>query len=350
MTRHVIRRLLQGIPTLFGATILVYFIFSLTPGGPAELLTFGLEVNDGRNPIRDQIIERWGLDDPWYVQYVTWLIGNDWQTWKNEYDENGELIHREVSYGILRGDFGDSIQKRSPVADLIWQRLPATLELGVATLIVGLLVGVPLGLMAAVWHRTLFDSSTRVLAVVFNSIPSFWFGLILLMIFAFGLGWMPSGSRCDKIKYSRTPCGQVPITERLNYLVMPTIVLALAPIAGYSRYMRTSMLDTVNSDYVRTARAKGLPQRSVWFQHAARNALIPLATFLGPALVGVLSGSVITEQIFSWPGLGQLYIEAISARDYPVVMAAVFIGVILTILAYIISDILYATFDPRIRF
>jgi len=174
---------------------------------------------------------------------------------------------------------------------------------------------------------------------------SFFF--LLLLLFAFTLDLLPSGGRCVR---SRTPCDEIPIWNRLEFMILPVIVLSLGGIAGWSRYMRTSMLETINSDYVRTARSKGLTQRTVWMRHAARNALIPLATFLGPAFVGVIGGSVVTEQVFSWPGLGQTLIQAVTANDYPVVMASVVISAVLTVIAYILSDILYAIFDPRIRF
>mgnify|MGYP006271173025 CR=1 FL=1 len=267
-------------------------------------------------------------------------------------DGDGERIINErfVSYGILRGDFGDSIQKKQPAMSLIWDKLPATVELGVASLIVSVMIGIPIGIFAAIWRGSTFDNVTRIVAVLGNAIPNFWFGLILLLVFSFTLEWLPTGNRCDKQQYSRTPCGEVPITQRLDHMILPTIVLSYGGIAGYSRFMRTSMLDTISSDYIRTARAKGLPNRAVWFKHAARNSLIPIATFLGPALVGVINGAAITEAIFTWPGLGRLFVESITARDYPIVMASVFIGSVLTIVAYIISDILYALFDPRIRF
>jgi peptide/nickel transport system permease protein len=186
------------------------------------------------------------------------------------------------------------------------------------------------------------------MAVVGSAVPSFWFGLLLLSFFGLTLGikWA-RGDRCDLDANLR---GCPPIYMRLEYLIMPTIVLSYGGIAGYSRYMRTAMLDTINSDYIRTARAKGLTTRSVWFKHAARNALIPLATFLGPALVGVLGGAAISEQIFSWPGLGKFLLDAVSGRDYPVVMASVLFGAVLTVIAFLISDIAYAIFDPRIRF
>jgi peptide/nickel transport system permease protein len=158
------------------------------------------------------------------------------------------------------------------------------------------------------------------------------------------------GGRCDSRASSRTGCGAIPIYARLEYLILPTIMLASGFVAGYSRFMRTSMLDTITSDYIRTARAKGLPNRTVWFRHAARNALIPIATFLGPSIVGVLSGAAITEAIFTWPGIGRLLLDSISAQDYPVVMASVLIAALSIVIAFIISDILYAIVDPRIRF
>lgn len=346
MARHIIRRLIQSIPTFFGITLLSYMIMAAAPGGPAKLITFQTSTPESQNSdATRREIERLGLNDPWPVQYLAWLAGNDWMWWKGPVEERDP---RAVRYGILRGDFGNSFFKKRPTMDMIGERLPASFELGVSSLIVALVLGVPLGILSAIWRGSPFDNGTRVMAVVGNAIPNFWFGLILLLIFGSWLGWLPMGDRCDPLKYSRTPCP--PVHQRLEHLILPTIVLAYGGVAGYSRYMRTAMLDTINSDYVRTARAKGLPPRAVWFRHAARNALIPLATFLGPALVGVIGGAAITESIFTWPGLGRLFLESISARDYPVIMASVVIGSILTVIAYIISDILYAVFDPRIRF
>ena len=189
------------------------------------------------------------------------------------------------------------------------------------------------------------------LAVIGQAIPGFWLGLILILIFGvvLDLKWA-RGDRCDITQFRRTPCGEVPITLRYQYLILPTVVLSLGSIAFYSRFVRTSMLDTINSDYIRTARAKGLPDSAVWFKHGARNAMIPVATFMGPAIVGILSGAPITESIFNWPGLGLLYIDAINQRDYPIIMASIMIASLLTVIAFILSDILYAVFDPRIRF
>jgi peptide/nickel transport system permease protein len=284
------------------------------------------------------------------MQYLIWLTGNDWMWWKNlDYDDDGQIDSDIIRYGVLRGDFGRSIKYKRPTMDLIGERIPATLELGVAALVVSLTLGVPIGILAAIWRGGFFDNFTRIAAVVGSAVPIFWLGLMLLMFIGVGLDqrWA-RGNQCDKTVYSRQPCPAIFL--RLEYLLLPTLVLAYGGVAGYSRYMRTAMLDTINSDYVRTARAKGLPPRTVWFRHAARNAMIPLATFLGPALVGVLGGAAITESIFSWPGLGRLLVEAVSGRDYPLVMASVVIGAVLTIVAFIISDLTYAIVDPRIRF
>ncbi len=347
MTRHIIRRLIQSIPTLLGVTILSYLLMSAAPGDPIRQMTFG---DPNMTPQqKEALADLYGLNDPWFIQYMVWISGNDWMWWKYEGGTyQGEFTEVNMRYGILRGDFGTSIQKRLPVLDLVKIRLPATMELGFATFMVSIFVGIPVGIGAAVWHGKFFDSASRILAVVGQSIPDFWAAMLLFLILGISLNisWA-RGGRCVR---SRVPCGQIPITERLQFMILPTLVLSFGGVAGYSRFMRTSMLDTINSDYIRTARAKGLQDRTVWVKHGARNALIPIATFLGPAVVGILGGAVVIERIFSWPGLGQLFLEAVSQRDYPVVMASVIIGATLTVIAYIISDVLYAVFDPRIRF
>lgn len=351
MSRHIIRRLIQAVPTLFGITIVTYFLMSIAPGNPLSAMIF--DNPKMTNVERDRIAARYGLDVPWYEQYITWLFGNDWQWWHEDIiDEAGEVVvHRPVRYGIFRGDWGTAIQSRQPVFNLIKPRLLASIELGLSTFLVGTLLGIPIGIGAAVWRGGFFDNFTRIVAVLGQAIPNFWFGLLIVLIVGVSMDvrWA-RGDRCDKRVYRRVPCDSVPIHQRMAYLIMPTIVGAYGGVAGYSRFMRTSMLDTINSDYVRTARAKGLPTHTVWFKHAARNALIPIATFLGPALVFIWSNSVVVERIFNWPGIGQLLLQAVSQRDYPIVMASVTISAFLTVFGYIISDILYAIFDPRIRF
>jgi peptide/nickel transport system permease protein len=376
MTRHIIRRLIQSIPTIFGITILSFILMVAAAGDPIGLLTFD---PDMPAEVRNQMREELGLNDPYPVQYLAWMFGNDWMWWKDaawrqRYIDRGtpeeEIPTREVTYGIMRGDFGSSFKYKRDVLTMIWERVPATAELGIASLVVGIILGIPLGIFAAIWRGSFFDNFTRIMAVIGNALPSFWLGLMLLLLVGVMLDdyQIPGtnivlqtdwgrGNRCDLSTNSRRVdqfgnrgCGAVPIYERLEYLILPTIVLSYGFIAGYSRFMRTAMLDTISSDYIRTARAKGLPNSTVWFKHAARNSLIPIATFLGPAIVGVLSGAVITEAIFSWPGLGRLFIEGITGQDYPLVMASVIIGALSTVVAFIISDVLYAVFDPRIRF
>jgi peptide/nickel transport system permease protein len=351
MARHIIRRFLQAIPTLFGITILSYFLMAIAPGNPVARMSF--DNPDMTQTERDRIAARYGLLEPWYMQYITWLSGNDWHWWAGDYyTDDGEFIaQRTLRYGIIRGDFGNSLVKKLPVNQLLVPRIRASIELGLSTFLVAIILGIPIGIGAAVWRGGKFDNFTRILAVVGNAIPNFWFGLLLILIFgvSMDLSWA-RGDRCDKRVYRRIACDDVPLYNRVAYLIMPTIVAAYGGVAGYSRFMRTSMLDTINSDYIRTARAKGLPARDVWFKHGARNALIPIATFLGPTLVFIWSNSVVVERIFNWPGLGLLLLQAVGERDYPVIMASVTVSGFLTVIGYVISDLLYAVFDPRIRF
>ncbi|MDX1994155.1 MAG: ABC transporter permease [bacterium] len=360
MTKFIIRRLLQAIPTLFGITILTYLILVAAPGDPVTILTFDPNQFNSRELV-ERVGARLGVNDPLPVQYLRWLLGDDWMRWDSDgdgladgsflipldADGDGEPEPPGERRGIIRGDFGTSfVYNRDPL-ELIGARLPATLELNVAVLVVGLTLGIPLGVYAAIKRGGWFDNSTRLFAVIGNAVPDFWMGFVMIIIFGAILGILPLGGRNDPIGF-RDP--YPPIWERWNYLVMPTLVSALGVIAGYSRYMRTSMLETINSDFVRTARAKGLTNTTVWFKHAFRNSMIPLATFLGPTLFSLLGGSVVIERIFSWPGVGLLLLEAVNNQDFPVVMASTFIFSTLTIFGYLMSDILYAIFDPRIRY
>jgi peptide/nickel transport system permease protein len=327
------------------------------PGGPVVALTFDPRMTPRE---REAIAARLGVNDPWPVQYLRWLLGDDWMRFDSDGDGladqafllpldangDGEPEAPGERRGVVRGDFGRSFFQRRPVLDVIGERIPATLELGMASLFISLIVGVPIGIFAAVKRGGWFDNSTRVVAVIFNAVPVFWLGLILILIFGSRLGVLPMQGRCEPALTGGCP----PIYERLEFLILPTFVLATGGIAGFSRFMRASMLDVISQDYMRTAMAKGLPPRTVWFRHGARNALIPIATFLGPALTLVLSGAAITETVFTWPGLGLLSVRAVIQRDYPVVMAVTIMTAIATILGYILSDIMYAVIDPRIRF
>ena len=373
MLKYIVRRLLQAIPTLFGISILSYLLMLAAPGGPVAALTFAPNITPAE---RESLEETFGVNDPPIVQYLRWLVGDDWMRWDSDgdgvsdgsvliplmgtardsryrpiLDDNDEVVLEPlppgVNYGILRGDFGRSFyQGRRQVLPILFERLGATLELGVASLLLGFAIGVPIGILAAVARGGLFDNFTRVTAVVFNALPVFWLGLLLILIFGGnGLDLLPMGGRCDIPLSGGCP----PIYLRLEYLLLPTFTIATGGIAGFSRYMRASMLDVISQDYMRTARAKGLSNNMVWFKHGARNALIPIATFLGPALTGVLTGAAITETIFAWPGIGRLVVESVTKQDYPIVMATTMFVAILTILGYILSDIMYAVVDPRIR-
>jgi len=354
MQKYIIRRLLQAIPTFFGITIIVYMIMLLTPGDPVSLLAFDPTM---RQDERDRLAAQLGVNDPVYVQYLRWLIGDDWMMVDTNFD--GEPDTWGDNYGILRGDFGTSFKFRgSNPIHLIVERLPATIELNVAVLLTGLTTGVVVGVLAAVQRGRAFDKFMRIFAVIGDSVPAFWLGLLALVFFGLelpgllkdlGIGdgrpILPMGGRCPPVR------GGCPsLFQRLHYLLLPTAVSALSLIAVWSRYMRASMLETINSDFMRTARAKGLSNQTIWFRHGLRNAILPFMTFLGPAFVGLLGGSIIIERIFSWPGVGLLTLEAVVSRDYPMIMANVVIASVLTVLAFIISDILYATFDPRVRF
>jgi peptide/nickel transport system permease protein len=366
MIKYTLRRLLQAIPTFVGITIFSYLLMTAAPGGPVHALTFDPRVSPQQ---RARLAAQLGVNDPLPVQYIRWLLGDDWMRRDTDGDGRSDEsiliplgVNNDASLcyakpcdlifapgerkGILRGDFGRSFFYRRPITDMIGERVAATLELGAASLLLGLTIGVPVGIIAAVRKGGIFDNITRVMAVSFSAIPIFWLGLILLLIFGSRLGILPMGGRCPPTLTGGCP----PIWGRLEYLILPTFVLATGAIAVYSRYMRASMLDVKSQDYMRTAQAKGLSGRTVWFKHGARNALIPLATFLGPAITGLLSGAAITETIFSWPGLGRLAVGGVTSQDYPVVMAVVIISAVATILGYILSDILYALIDPRIRF
>ena len=354
MQEYVARRLLQGIPTFFGITIVVYAIILLAPGDPIMILAFDPTM---RQDERDRLAAQLGVNDPFYIQYLRWLIGDDWMMVDTNYD--GEVDSWGSNYGILRGDFGTSFKFRgSNPLHLIAERLGATIELNVAVLVTGLTTGIGIGVLAAVYRGRFFDKFTRIFAVIGDSLPAFWLGLMLLVFFGitlprllvdFDIGngspLLPMGGRCPPVRG-----GCPPLFERLHYLLLPTIVSSVGVVAVWSRLMRASMLEIINSDYIRTGRAKGLTDRSLWFKHALRNAILPFAVFLGPVFFSLLGGSIIIERIFTWPGIGLVTFDALVSRDYPVLMTSVVISSVLTIFAYILSDILYAALDPRVRF
>ncbi len=353
MARYMLRRILQAIPTLIGISLLSFLILSPSPSDPILMRTFGDTKMTEAD--RDQIRRQYGLDQPWLLQYVNWMTGftfrrGDEAETLTRFDtqctfwSNLNLTVCNTGGGVLRGDLGDSWDTREPVWDRLVDRMPATLELGITSLVLSLLIGVPLGVLAAVYRGSWFDNTVRFFTVIFTSIPIFWTALLLILIFSVILGWLPSGGR-----QTVTINQQFDLMDRIRHLILPALVLSFGGIAGFSRIMRTETLEVLSTDYIRTARAKGLGNNSVWFVHALRNSLIPLMTILGPAIVGVLGGAVVTETIFSWPGMGRLTVNAAFSQDYPLVLGAGMFFAMLTIVGNLMSDVFYGWVDPRVR-
>jgi len=311
----ILRRLIYAIPTLLGISIITFAIVRLAPGDPIRLVTFGSRAT---NEDIEALRHVYGLDKPMPLQYVDWL-------WK-----------------LLHFDFGQSFIYHQDAASLFLQYVPNTLQLAFVALAIQLLVGVPLGVLAALKRGTWGDNMIRVFSVVGHAVPAFWLGLVLIIVFAVQLRWLPTGGI--------TTVGKDPwdILDHLRHMLLPAIVLSLTGIATYTRILRTETIDVLGQDFVRTAHAKGLRERTVMFVHALRNALIPVVTALGGILAGLIGGALVIETVFSWPGVGRFTFAAAIAKDYPVVQAGVMIAAVLLVISYILRDIAYAVVDPRI--
>ena len=338
MGKYLLRRLLQGIPTFFGVTLISFLLMMAAPGDPIELITFR---PDSKPETAEAMRRQLGLDQPPLVQYAYWLIGNDWTLIDIDGDGVGETPGPRK--GLLRGDLGNSLAQKRPVSNLILERIPATLQLTVSALIVGYGVGIALGVIAAVYHKTWVDHLVRIISVIGNAVPAFWMGLLLIIVFSVQLKTLPMSGMRD-ITSRGFDLGDI-----LIHMILPVSVLSLNTIAFISRFTRTEILEVLGQDYIRTARAKGLRDRAVWWWHALRNALIPVATFVGQALGTLLGGAVIIEKVFSWPGLGRLVVDSVFQRDFPLVMGSVVVASIMFIGGVLFSDLMYAWFDPRIR-
>jgi peptide/nickel transport system permease protein len=340
MSKYISRRLLQGIPTFFGITLFAFLMMVFAPGDPVSMITFNPRSADTTSG--ERIRRQLGLDKPPFTQYIYWLIGNDWTL----YDSDGDGVDDSpgTRRGLLRGDLGNSLSRsRRPVMDMIIERIPATLLLTFSALVVGYGVGILLGLLAAVYHRTWVDQIIRIISVIGNAVPQFWLGFILIIVFSIQLKALPmSGMRNISSR-------GFDLWDIISHMVLPVFVLSLNTIAFVSRFTRTELLEVLEQDFIRTARAKGLKDNIVWWKHALRNALLPVATFLGPGLGTLLAGAVVVESVFAWPGLGSLVVDGVFQRDYPLVMGSVVIAAIMFILGVLLSDILYAVLDPRIR-
>lgn len=352
MLRYIIRRLFQAIPTLFGISVISFVLVSAAPGDPVMQRTFDPKITaKDREILRRQL----GLDQSPVLQYITWFTGVALRS--GDMVAELENVKTNCTYvgminltlcdkggGVLRGDLGTSLNTREPVWERLIQKMPATLELGIVSLLLSLLIGVPLGVLAAVYRGSPFDYGVRFLASVFQSVPIFWTGLVMILLFAVVMGLLPSNGR-----QTATLNQDFDLTDRLRHLILPSLTLALGGIAGFSRIMRTETLEVLHTDYVRTARAKGIAPANIWFVHALRNALIPLMTILGPAIVGVLAGALVTETVFGWPGMGRMTVAAVGQSDYPMVLGAGMFFAALTIIGNLLSDIFYGLVDPRVR-
>lgn len=317
MLKFVGKRILQAIPMLLATSIIIYALLQAMPGDPLDMY---LE-NPGASPEAIEAIkEAHGLNDPVHIQYLRWL------------------------QGILTGDWGVSITNSRPVLELIGERVGPTLQLTGVSFLIALVVALPLGIYSAIHKGKAFDNTATPLTFLGISMPSFWFALILQLIFAVTLHWLPSAGRTS------IGVGGGSAIDIARHLIMPAIVLSLIYIASWTRYSRSNFLEVLGQDFIRTARAKGLREKKVLFVHALRNALIPMVTVIMLDIPVLFSGAVITETVFAWPGMGTLFYDALNKQDFPILMGVLMINAVLVILSNLIADIIYAALDPRIKY
>ena len=320
MIGYLGKRLLLAIPTLLGASTIIFFLMHAAPGDPTSLYLANPNI-DAR--VIEQMRANLGLDQPVHVQYVKWLGS------------------------FLKGDFGYSFSQHRPIADILKDSIPNTLLLSGVALLLIFAIGVVVGTVQAVRQYSWVDNLATMFSFFFYSMPSFWFGLMLILLFSYKLQWLPA-SQMTSVEYEFLG-GPARLIDRLEHLLLPGLALGVGGAASVARYMRSGMLEQIRQDYVRTARAKGLGERSVVFKHAMRNALIPVVTLLGLYVPFLISGAVLIETIFAWPGMGRTIVGAIFQRDYPVVLAGAFVIAIMVILGNLLADVLYSVVDPRVR-
>jgi peptide/nickel transport system permease protein len=345
MGRYIARRLLQAIPMLLLLSIALFGLVNLAPGGPLA----GHSRSRHVRPERAEMLKRqFGLDKPVAVQYVIWLIGNDWM--KVDADGDGIAESYGERRGILRGDFGFSFRTRQPVLDEILARLPNTVYLMSVTLIIVAIIAIPVGVISAVKQYSFFDISITTLSFMGQAIPEFWLGLILILVFYAWLDNPFTGEPLLPAGGMQTLGMGFSLGDRIRHLILPVTMGAVGWVAWYSRFLRSGMLDVIHQDYVRTARAKGLAERIVLYRHALKNALIPLVTIFALDIPYIFAGSLYAELLFSWPGMGRLYYQAATRRDYPLLMAILIIAAGVTLFANLLADITYGYLDPRVRY
>jgi len=342
MTRYIIRRLLQAIPLLFLIS-LVLFVLMQNMGDPLATMG-GRKVTRSEDRIR--LARQLGLDKPMYIQYLYWLVGNDW----TKSDVNGDGIPETpgVRKGVLRGDWGVSLVNRQPVTQVIGERLTNTLLLMLTSEILIIIFAMIIGIYSALNQYSTLDNTITAITFIFYSMPVFFFALGAMYIFAvnfkkWGLPYLPT------VGMFEPSVGQTP-AQVLWHMVLPVSTLSFGFIAGYSRYIRSTMLEAMGQDYVRTAKAKGLPKPEIIYIHALKNAALPIVTVIALDLPFLLGGAIVTERIFGWPGMGRLFLDHVSRSDTPVIMGILMMIAIAVIAFQIIADVAYAWLDPRIRY
>jgi ABC-type dipeptide/oligopeptide/nickel transport system permease component len=312
VTGYLARRLLETAPVLLLSSVLIFLLLRALPGDPALILAGP----DATPEVVSAVRRSMGLDRPWPVQYVLW-VGR-----------------------VVRGDLGVSFATRYPIADLLAATFPATVELVSAALLLGLALSVPIGILSALRERTALDYGSAVFNTLSLSVPDFWLGLLLMMAFALGLGWLPAGGR---------PLGAASLLDVGRFVLLPALTLALPVAAVQTRFIRATLLEVLGEDYLRTARAKGVREALVVARHALPNALVPVMTVVGLQFGRLLGGVVIIETVFSWPGMGRLVVQSLANRDYLVVQACLLLLVVTFAVVNLVTDLAYGLLDPRIR-
>jgi peptide/nickel transport system permease protein len=357
MGAYLVRRGLQMMVVLLLSSMAIYTILNLAPGGPlagVKMAGAGSQKDRLSEAEIEKMKELLGLDKPPYIRYIAWMVGDDWMGALNE-------EWAGTRRGILRGDLGESWKKHRAVSAMIKERLPNTILLMTTAALLSMLVAIPAGVISAVRQYSRVDYTFTLFTFFGIAIPAFWFGLMLIILTGYlfkqwGLPALPTGGTMSLrppqpgtlLYLLNVKPGS--ITDRAVYLILPTIVLSLLSMAAWGRYVRSSMLEVLRQDYVRTARAKGLTERLVISRHAMRNALIPLVTIITFEIPIIFGGAVLTETIFAYPGMGRLYIESLGQQDWPVLQSFLIISAVLVVFATLLTDILYTVVDPRIRF
>jgi peptide/nickel transport system permease protein len=315
VTKYAIRRAIQAIPLLIGISFAAFVLLRLAPGGPMAVYAQNPSMTEADMRRIERIL---GLDQPIHVQYIKWATG------------------------MATGNLGFSYRTGRPVGEIILERVPATLVLMAAAYVIAITLGLVTGIVSATRRRSFFDYVATVGAMVGLSVPTFWFGLVVIIVFAAMLHWIPSGG----IATLGVPFS---LQDRLLHLIGPALVLGLWMTATWSRYTRSSMLEVVGQDYIRTAQAKGLRPRTILFRHTLRNALIPLVTLAGLEFRNLFGGALVTETVFSWPGVGRLYLDSLNYQDYSVILGLLLFTSVMVLVGSLLADLAYAVVDPRIR-